>query len=360
MYHSFDSCNTWAKYQLPTGLDICITLLDSLNGWIADDSSRIYKTTDSGITWNLQREFNYLDPNSTLDPLKGIHFFDDSIGCSVGGNGYITATANGGETWESKISPTSNTLYSVFVASVNRAWAVGENGTIITTSDSCNSWSSQECPVNTTLRSVTFIDTLHGYILGDNGIILKTTDGGQIWELATLPNSSLNAMKFVSTSTGWIAANNGKVFRTLDGGEQWEAQESGVQTNLTSMDFINNYSGIIVGEDGVILTTKNGGVVSSVRNEYHNAIPKTFELQQNFPNPFNPITKISFSLPSDEFTVLKVYDVLGREIVTLVNEEKRLGTYSVNFDASNLASGIYFYKLTSGNFSQTKKMVLAK
>lgn len=360
VYHSFDSCNTWAKHALPTGLDICITMLDSQNGWIADDSSRIYNTSNSGITWNLQREFNYLDPNTTLDPLKGIYFFDENFGCSVGGNGYITATTNGGENWESKVSPISTTLNGVFVASINKAWAVGESGTILTTSDTCNSWTTQDCPINTTLRSVTFTDTLNGYILGDNGTFLKTTDGGQLWQLAASLNSTLNAMRFVSTSAGWIAADNGKIFRTVDGGEHWETQESGVQSNLTSMDFIDNYSGIVVGENGIILTTSNGGVTSSLENENHNALPKTFELKQNFPNPFNPITKISFSLPSNEFAVLKIYDILGRVITTLVSEEKSAGTYSINFDASKLASGVYIYKIQAGNFINSKKMILLK
>ncbi len=218
----------------------------------------------------------------------------------------------------------------------------------------------QDSPVNTALRSVIFLDTLHGYILGDNGIILKTTDGGLLWELVSSPYSSLKAMKFVDTNMGWVVADNGKIFRTLDGGQQWEAQESGVQSNLTSVDFINNYSGVIVGEEGIILTTKNGGAITSVENDYHNALPKIFELQQNYPNPFNPITRIFFSLPTDGFTMLKVYDILGREIVTLINEEKSAGTYSVNFDASNLASGIYFYSIIAGKFSETKKMVLAK
>lgn len=364
MYHSVDSCNTWTKRALPTGLDICIAMLDSMNGWIADDSSRIYKTSDSGITWKLQREFNYLDPNTTLDPLKGIHFFNKDIGCSVGGNGYITATANGGKAWNSKISHTSNTLYDIFVASKNKAWAVGEGGTIIVTSDSCKSWSFQTCPVNVTLRKVAFIDTLNGYILGDNGIILKTSNGGVLWQLESSPSSSLNSIEFVDNQMGWVIANNGKIFRTLDGGNQWESQESGVQSNLINMDFINNYSGIIVGENGIILTTSNGGVTSSLENENPNSFIKTFELQQNFPNPFNPTTTISFSIPNDEKVLLKVYDILGKEVAVLVNEERPAGKYEVNFSAtdgaSSLASGVYIYKLQAGSFTAYKKLMLLK
>lgn len=88
--------------------------------------------------------------------------------------------------------------------------------------------------------------------------------------------------------------------------------------------------------------------------------PNKFELMQNFPNPFNPSTSIEYSVQGNEFVSLKVYDVLGNEISTLVNETKSPGTYKVNFDASQLTSGIYFYKMTAGNFTKTNKMMLVK
>jgi hypothetical protein len=80
----------------------------------------------------------------------------------------------------------------------------------------------------------------------------------------------------------------------------------------------------------------------------------------SFPNPFNPVTTINYTLPTDEKVVIRVYDILGREIALLVNEEKSAGTYSMRFDASNLASGIYFYSIKAGKFNQVKKIVLAK
>jgi uncharacterized delta-60 repeat protein len=85
-----------------------------------------------------------------------------------------------------------------------------------------------------------------------------------------------------------------------------------------------------------------------------------FVLEQNYPNPFNPSTTISFAIPSSVFTSLKVYDVLGNEVATLVSEEKLAGSYEVEFNASHLASGIYFYRMQSGSFSQVKKMILSK
>lgn len=89
-------------------------------------------------------------------------------------------------------------------------------------------------------------------------------------------------------------------------------------------------------------------------------VPETFYLSDAFPNPFNPTTQIKFSVPKDEFVTLRVYDILGKEVAQLVNEQKFAGTYSVGFDASKLASGIYFYAISAGKFNQVKKMVLLR
>jgi hypothetical protein len=89
-------------------------------------------------------------------------------------------------------------------------------------------------------------------------------------------------------------------------------------------------------------------------------IPQSFNLNQNYPNPFNPGTKIRFTISEFGFTILKVYDVLGNEVATLVNEEKHAGTYEVEWNASNVPSGIYFYQLQTDGYVQTKKMLLLK
>jgi hypothetical protein len=93
------------------------------------------------------------------------------------------------------------------------------------------------------------------------------------------------------------------------------------------------------------------------------SVPERFELHQNYPNPFNPGTKITFSIPvgtGHAPTVLKVYDLLGREVATLVNEVKDPGSYEVTWDASGVASGVYFYRLNAGSFSETRRLVLMK
>jgi hypothetical protein len=100
---------------------------------------------------------------------------------------------------------------------------------------------------------------------------------------------------------------------------------------------------------------KTSGIINTSEN-----IPNEIDVFQNYPNPFNPRTTITYQVPEISFVTLKIYDVLGNRIATLINEEKPAGSYEVEFDASSLSSGIYFYKLQSGSFVETKKMVLLK
>ncbi|HCY77720.1 MAG TPA: hypothetical protein DHV28_17550 [Ignavibacteriales bacterium] len=103
-----------------------------------------------------------------------------------------------------------------------------------------------------------------------------------------------------------------------------------------------------------------GGLLTNTEKDDQMILIENYLLSQNFPNPFNPSTLISYSIPTSGFVMLKVYDILGREVATLVNEEKAAGRYEVNFNSLSLASGVYIYKIQVGDFVQTKKMVLLK
>jgi hypothetical protein len=94
--------------------------------------------------------------------------------------------------------------------------------------------------------------------------------------------------------------------------------------------------------------------------KYLNNPPKSFMISQNYPNPFNPVTNIRYDLPNDVRVLIKIYDLLGREIKTLVNEFKKAGSYIISFNGAELASGVYFYRIAAGNFVSVKRMVLLK
>ncbi len=157
-------------------------------------------------------------------------------------------------------------------------------------------------------------------------------------------------------------------FTQTDGGQQWTEQYSIINYDLKSVFFSDNNLGWLVGElwlngeptINTRLKTINGGLVSFVEENEINEIPTEFNLAQNYPNPFNPSTKIKYSIPQSSDVVIKVFDVLGNEKETLVNEEKPVGTYEIIWNASTLPSGVYFYRLQAGSFVETKKMVLLR
>jgi len=102
------------------------------------------------------------------------------------------------------------------------------------------------------------------------------------------------------------------------------------------------------------------GILSSAVGENSKNLPNTFSLLQNYPNPFNPTTKIKFSIPTRSLVTLTIYDILGREMSTLLNEEKTAGTYEVDFNGNLLASGVYYYSIIAEKFNDTKKLILLK
>jgi hypothetical protein len=142
-------------------------------------------------------------------------------------------------------------------------------------------------------------------------------------------------------------------------GTNWTTAYTGATNNLNAMDINANNCcpvGWAVGNGGVIVRLQLlTGIIGN-----NNEIPKNFTLLQNYPNPFNPSTKITYQIPVTGNVKLVIYDLLGREVKTLINEVKQPGTYLVDFDGTNFASGIYFYKLESGTFSESKKMILLK
>ena len=133
-----------------------------------------------------------------------------------------------------------------------------------------------------------------------------------------------------------------------------------------------NYSSWVPANGGIFIENPDGFIEHLLANEvfvYYSAVSSVndekssaegYELSQNYPNPFNPITTIKYSISNPGYVTLKVYDILGKEVTTLVNEEKQAGIYKVEFDASNLASGIYIYTLTADNYSDSKKLILLK
>jgi hypothetical protein len=112
--------------------------------------------------------------------------------------------------------------------------------------------------------------------------------------------------------------------------------------------------------DDIVVMLNLDYVVGVSEDESKLSIPDKFKLEQNYPNPFNPSTTIKYSIPKENFVTIKIYNLLGEEVVTLVNEDKTIGNYEIEFNAASLPSGIYFYRIQAGDYFETKKMILLK
>jgi hypothetical protein len=170
---------------------------------------------------------------------------------------------------------------------------------------------------------------------------------------------------FVSNDRGYAVGQNGTIIYTTDGGTRWEIQDSGIQSpipmytpHLQSVFFTDHMTGYIVGDSGKILKTTTGGVMSIKDNV--NTQPEYFLLDQNFPNPFNPVTQITYSLPKASFVELKIYNLMGREIATLVSEKQMAGKYQLEFNGESFPSGVYFYKLETPQYVETKRLLILR
>jgi hypothetical protein len=149
------------------------------------------------------------------------------------------------------------------------------------------------------------------------------------------------------------------IYNSTDNGANFSSQYTGTgtyQDMSIKLDGTTIRGWAVANNGGIVMY--NGSLIGITNNQ--NEIPSNYALKQNYPNPFNPTTTIRFSLPKSGVVSLKVYNILGKEVATLVNGNLNPGTYNINWDANGYASGVYFYRLQTGNFVETKKMILLK
>ena len=330
-----------------TGISNTLTSVKFVNastGWIIGNNSTLYKTTSGGVTWFPQ----------TVDALGAnllkLFFITENTGWVTDNNGKLFKTTNAGTNWLINFSTSQFTINDVQFVNENYGWFVGAYYTYKTTNGG-TTWTmiNQDDYSN---NSLSFLNEQTGYIGSGSGL-KKTTNGGTNWSYFYGSFSFFN-IKFVNDQTGWADY----IYKTTNSGVTWVNQVTLPFSNVNSFEFINENTGWAVGNNGAIMKTTNGGNVSVSQISYE--VPRNFSLHQNYPNPFNPTTVIGFQLQAAGFTSLKVFDINGRIVSELVNENLKAGEYKINFDGSTLPSGVYYYKLTTINFVETKKMILIK
>ena len=193
-----------------------------------------------------------------------------------------------------------------------------------------------------------------------SGLFLSTNNGTSWTQInnGLSTNSEVSALA-VSGTNLFAGIWDGGVFLSTNNGTNWTDVNTG-RTNSTVNAFAVSGTNLFAGTHGDGVWKRSLSDMITGIEDQNKDLPSRFELYQNYPNPFNPSTTIRYSLPKTSFVTLKVYDILGREVGTLVNEQKPAGNYQVEFNASSFASGVYFYKIQAGSFAAVKKLLLLK
>lgn len=390
-----------------------ITFLDSLNGYAvqSQDSSFILRTTTGGDNWFIIYK--------QLFAMTHVQFLNINTGYA--GGGYLYKTTNAGFNW-TQINTPATTVEKIFVLNENTIWFVSSDlstgGTFFTANGGAN-WIQQYSSFNTNpdriymynarigftgkstngsnfrrttnggaswdflsnsegLIDMFFADSLTGWKSGFGGF-KKTTNGGLNWVAQITPSggniieTGISSFNNIYKDTIWgvgstiIAGSGGRgmILRTTNGGDNWLFQVPDTSINIYKymyIDFVKPLIGWAYNPITGIHTTNGGDTTFFLPvNQISSEIPNDYKLFQNYPNPFNPVTNINYQIAKSKFVKLIIYDVQGKEVAVLVNEEQSAGTYEVDWNGAGFSSGIYFYSLIIDNkLNETRKMLMVK
>ncbi|MCU0343274.1 MAG: YCF48-related protein [Ignavibacterium sp.] len=366
--------STWYKFDVGTHSNLnSIKFIDDYTGFIAGDDGLILKTDSRWRSWdNVSVARNYYN--------RDISFLNEQNGIVVGYK-YLVApeaplsylsilvTHDGGLTWSDKSPMLTGKLNSVVTFGKDNAIAVGNFGLVAFTNDRGENWyfgrittsdlnSVRVCPKNEIK-----------VIVGDNGALFVSKDEdryrwmdysiSKFFDITSICQKADNTFVMAGIKKSTLTDNiisRSVIIESQELNGTWREVFSTVDGPLNAVNFCRNISAIAVGDKGTIAV-------------YHREIaqdtllvvdsPAKIDIQ-NYPNPFNPSTIISFALPEQTNVELRIYDVLGKEVATLLNESKPAGSYEVEWNASDLPSGVYIYQLRTGTSVQMKKMMLLK
>ena len=387
----------WIRQLSPSHFITDIEFINRNTGWACGNNA-IYKTTNGGDNWVNQ-------PNPSTYLIMQIHPVNDSVVYAAGWWNFLKTT-NGGDNWISIFSGGPGqglpTLDAIYFINENTGWMGGQvrimkttNGgksfidsgriegdiqdiyfkneleglasgiasAFFKTTNGGENWVQihviSQGPQYNFIR-MSFINDSVGYMGGE--IVFKTTDFGSTWDsVGAVPFDGEQAycIEFADENTGYSGGTTGTLFKTTDGGHSWVRQDV-MQFGTGFYRSIFAYSDSIVWAvgNGKILFTNNGGLVNL--EQLSSEIPVEFILYQNYPNPFNPKTTIKFDIKSGSSVKLEIFDMIGRNVSTLIDKKLQAGTYEISYDMSDMNSGVYFYKLSTENYSKTLKMLLIK
>ena len=324
----------------------------------------IFLSSNNGGSWSAASSGLGSGKISALT-VKGNNIF---AGLTNSTGAAIYYSTNNGTSWSARGS--LNTAVYALIVNSNKIFAGTNFGIYYSSNDGAN-W------IQTSVTTGDFLSLSSSGTKvvagGYNGVIYLSTNSGTNWMLANtgIPVCDINSLAFVG-STIFAGSGNQSAFWgnyiSTNNGASWSTKNEGLGWIPPVLAYMVTSNYIFAGT-GAQVIRRNLSEFIGIRS-ISTEIPSAYSLSQNYPNPFNPTTVIRFSLSVDRnagsvrqasmLVTLKVFDIMGREVATLVNEQLAPGTYEATFDGSALSSGTYFYKLTTGNFSQTKRLTLLK
>lgn len=396
----------WVQQSINTTRSLNnIHFINNSTGWIVGDSGIICSTTNGGTNW-LKSTFS-----TSIEILRSVYFKNQNsgiIGGCTGGNndGYVLRTTNGGINWSQTSLP--GVPYDIFSFGGDTVWSSRHNGTVMKSTNMGLNWITTSVRSSLELYTVYFVNNNTGWtggaVFGEYTYLYKTTNGGNNWFLQFIHlTDHIYSLYFINSLTGFASTLRGSIYQTTNGGNDWitklagtnqilfevrfpdantgftagfdkrvlKTTDQGTSWNLlalppnitpsiyfTSVNFRDINTGWLIGSNGTILKTTNGGIVGLEHTG--NTVPTNYKLLQNYPNPFNPTTTIEFELPQSSNVKLVVFDIIGRVVENLIDQQLNSGSYKYIFDGSKLSSGVYYYKLSAKDFTETKKFVLTK
>jgi len=369
LWKSTNLGKSWAKDTITSsyGLPNVLAASSSRTLIYGTDVGKIIRTTDGGASWTKVFDdptvTGFINDLEMLDSLQGYAIGDPPNSTKRPG---FLRTTDGGATWEPVVTnlPEGDIQYKgrTDFVSPRMGWTIVWNDGIFKTTDGGQSWTriyAEPIPDN-----VFFLNDSVGFFtsfaLPPASGLYKTTDGGLTWE-----QKSHSKVAWVRWTPGgkrlWSGGGGtGTLYTSTDFGETWQPVLSnsalGGCGTFQDAAFLSDEQGLVV---GMCIVLGMGEGPADVHTG-EKPLPARIDLLQNYPNPFNPSTTIRYALPHRTDVMLTVFNTLGQQVATLVNGEVEAGYHEVQLNASSLASGVYFYRLQAGDFTQTRKFCLIR
>jgi photosystem II stability/assembly factor-like uncharacterized protein len=358
-----DGGANWVTLVSPFGTTIIYAMqaIDANTVVVVGGSGKAFKTTDGGTNWTT------LSLGGSTSSLYSVTFTDKNLGVISGGSSSLFKTTDGGNTWSQLTLGVSSSLYCARFQDQNIGWACGSSGVIAYTKNGGATWTKTKSFMSSsTLYDIAIVGG-YVWITNEGGAIIRNFSNPDVIpvELTSFSAALFGNSVKLTWKTATETNNKGySVERKADNSAMWESV--GFVNGKGTSAKTSEYSFTDVPEVAASYSYRlkqidfDGAFDYSGIVEVNMTAPQSFALSQNYPNPFNPSTTINYSIPMTSKVSLKIFDMLGREVASLVNETKQAGNYEVVFNASKISSGVYFYKLQAGSFTETKKLTLMK